>query len=120
MAKLTDGIRGGGGSDIKPGETRSWDARDKDGNYIKTITLVRTERDYAHDLCDAYNASRSRPDILWFVTPTGELRLGDDPDWSRRNLRQIESRTETERARHNRLQLETARRANGYEREAAE
>ena len=34
--------------------------------------------------------------------------------WSRHSAKQIESRNETERARFNRMQLEAARRLNGY------
>ena len=112
------------GRDLRPGETRMIQAKDKSGNIIKTIEVVRTERDYAFDLCDAYNAARTTEakdrGVEWFVAPNGELRIGDSTGWSRENLKQTESRNETERARHNRLTLEAARRANAYEREAAE
>jgi hypothetical protein len=123
MGKLTDD-EGCGPGDIRPGETRTILAKDKSGNILKTMTLFRTERDYVHDLCDCYNAHRSQEIIdrglEWFVAPNGELKLGDNAAWSRANLKRIESRNETERARHNRLSLEAERRANAYEREAAE
>lgn len=121
---LKVGTDGGGPGDIPPGETRVIHAKDKSGNILKTITVRRTERDYVHDLCDGYNRARSQEVIdrglEWFVAPNGELKLGDNAGWSRANLKRIESRNETERARHNRLSLEAARAANNYEREAAE
>jgi hypothetical protein len=76
------------------------------------------------DLCDCYNEARSgeakERGLEWFVAPNGELKLGDNAGWSRSNLKRIESRNETERARHNRMTLEAARAALTYEREAAE
>lgn len=121
---LASGGSNGGGGDLRPGETRTILAKDKQGNILKTMTLYRTERDYVHDLCDGYNRARSQEVIdrglEWFVAPNGELKLGDNAGWSRANLKRIESRNETERARHNRLSLEAARAANSYEREAAE
>jgi hypothetical protein len=123
MAKLTDDTDTGA-RDIKPGETRTILAKDKSGNILKTMTLHRTERDYVFDLCDCYNKGRTDEakdrGLEWFVAPNGELKLGDNAAWSRANLKRIESRNETERARHNRMTLEAARAANGYEREAAE
>lgn len=124
MAKLTEGLTDTRGADLKPGEARIIQAKDRSGNVIKMITLHRTDRPCVHDLCDAYNDARTdeaiERGIEWFVAPNGELKIGDSNDWSRKNLKRIESRNETERARHNRMQLEAARRANAYEREAAE
>lgn len=109
--------------ELRPGETRTILAKDRQGNILKTMTLVRTERDYVHDLCDCYNNHRTQDAIdrgvEWFVAPNGELRIGTADDWSRKNHRQIESRNETERARHNRMQLEAARRDNAYQPEDA-
>lgn len=106
---LGTGTTYGGGGDIPPGETRIVHAKDKFGNIVKTITIYRTERDYVYDLCDAYNAARSesarRAGAEWFVA-NGALLLGHSAGSMRENTRQIESRTETERARHTRKQLE--------------
>ena len=92
----------------RPGDTWAFTAGDK------TLTITRTTREYVHDLCDAYNAARSDDamarGVEWYVTPAGELRIGSSADASRRITRQIESRLETERARHNRRSLEAARR----------
>jgi hypothetical protein len=111
MGKLTEGLIGGGGGSIPPGSTRMIDVKDKSGNIIKTLTVYRTDRDYAYDLADAYNdgldpSSRQRG-LQWFVGPSGELKLGDNSAWSRSNLKRIESRTETERARYLRHTLTT-------------
>jgi len=118
------GESGDGGGDIPPGETRTWHARDKDTKEIvKTFTLLRTQRDYVYDLCDAYNNARTQDAIdrgvEWFVAPNGELRIGTSDDWSRKNHREAASRMETERARHNRMQLEVARSNNAYQDEDA-
>jgi hypothetical protein len=111
------------GSALKPGDVRTWSAKDKSGNVIKSFKLTRTTREYVYDLCDAYNEARTKEvedrGVEWFVAPNGELRIGTSDDWSRKNLKQAESRNETGRARHNRLTLEAARRANAYQ-DAAE
>lgn len=121
---LDTGLPSTGGRDLKPGETRTFPAKDKQGNVVKTITVLRTDRNYVFDLCDAYNQARTREaedrGVEWFVAANGELRIGTADAWSRANFKQIESRKETERARHNRLQLEAARAANAYQREDAE
>ena len=121
---LKSGSFSGGGAELKPGETRAFEAKDTSGNVLKVITVRRTERDYVFDLCDAYNDARTQEakdrGVEWFVAPNGELRIGDGNAWSRANLKRIESRNETERARHNRMTLEAARSANAYQREAAE
>lgn len=110
-------------ADLAPGETRTIHAKDRSGNIVKTITVHRTEREYVFDLCDAYNAARSEDarqrGLEWYVAPNGELKLGDNAAWSKRNAERIESRNETERARHNRLMLEHARRDNAFQPEDA-
>lgn len=111
MAKLTDDSASSGnfGRELAVGEQRTWHAKDKQGNITKTFTLTRTARDYVHDLCDAYNAARSRDAIErgveWFVH-NGALLIGHSSDAMRQNTKHIESRTETERARFVRKQLE--------------
>jgi hypothetical protein len=99
MAKLTDGTEAKAG-DLKPGETRTWHARDKDTKeIIKTFVLTRTERDYVYDLCDAYNDARTQDAIErgveWFVH-NGELRIGTSDAWSRANHKRIEQQKQTE------------------------
>jgi len=123
MAKLTDSIGQSGGGDLKPGETRTILAKDKQGNILKTMTLYRTEREYVYDLCDCYNAHRTEEakerGVEWYVGPSGELKIGDSAAWSRHTAKQTESRNETERAHFNRMQLEAARRQNAYQGEEA-
>jgi hypothetical protein len=101
---------GNGGGNIPPGETRIIEAKDKSGNLVKTYTIYRTNREYVHDLCDAYNAgmdpSARQRGLEWFVAPSGELKLGDSAEWSRGNRKRNEQRLETERARYLRRQLE--------------
>ena len=49
---------------------------------IDTITITRTHRPYAYDLCDAYNSRNGRhptDDYAWFVDGTGAPRFGLTP-----------------------------------------
>lgn len=110
MGKLTDDKSPK--RELRPGDVFTWSAGGKD------FTLHRTERDYVFDLCDAYNAARPQ-DVIdrgveWYVAPNGELRIGTTDEWTRKNLKRAESRLETERARHNRLQLEAERARNAF------
>ena len=122
-SKLTEGLTTGGGGDLKPGESRTILAKDKQGNILKTMTLYRTTREYVYDLCDCYNAHRTEEakerGVEWYVGPSGELKIGDSAAWSRHHAKQAEGRNETERARFNRMQLEAARRLNAYQDEPA-
>jgi hypothetical protein len=106
MGKLTEGITGGGGGGLHVGETRTI----VDAKSGRTWTVHRTTRDYVYDLCDAYNVQLSPAvrsiGLQWYVTPSGELKLGDNAEWSRHNSRQIAQRMETERSRFIRRQLE--------------
>ena len=82
MARLTEDLNGGGnfGRDLAIGEQRTWHAKDKAGNIVKTFTLTRTARAYVYDLCDAYNDARSSSaGGAWYVVGD-ELRFGD-PRW---------------------------------------
>jgi hypothetical protein len=99
-----------GGGELPPGGIRIIEVRDKSGNLIKTLTLYRTNRDYAYDLADAYNAgmdpaARQRG-AQWQVGHNGELKLGYCDESIRENRRQSMSRLETERSRYIRHQLE--------------
>jgi len=103
----------GGSGELKPGETRTILAKDKQGNILKTMTLYRTSREYVYDLCDCYNEHRTNDakerGVEWYVTPAGELKIGDNAAWSKHHAREIAARTETERSRFIRHQLENAR-----------
>lgn len=109
-SRLTEGLSGGGGDNLRPGETRTILAKDKQGNVLKTIVVHRTERDYVHDLCDAYNSARDSDaverGVEWFVAPNGELKIGISDDWTRKNLKQIEQRKRNESALGRRRQMD--------------
>ena len=67
-----DGDKPSGAMQI--GEMRQIQIRDKPGGIVvKTLTLERTARPYARDLCDAYNDGRHPP--RWRVTDNGELAM---------------------------------------------
>ena len=93
---------------LQPGETRTI----HDLKSGRTWTVHRTTRDYVYDLCDAYNVELSpalrNNGLQWFVTPSGELKLGDNAEWSRHNRREIAQRMESERSRFIRRQLQNA------------
>lgn len=95
------GVSGGGAGPMKPGDTRTIHANDKDGTVIKTITIHRTERLYAEDLCDAYNVAMSddarRRGLAWYVTSAGEVKLGDSEDFTRWKTERSAQRRERER-----------------------
>ena len=67
---------------MNPGETLQFNAKAADGTVGRTITVRRTTRPYAYDLCDAYNAASTRTDTEWIVTITGELKMIERQDWS--------------------------------------
>lgn len=113
----TDGPRGGG--PWLPGETRTIVGRGKNGAE-KILHITRTDRDFVYDFCDASNAAMSqdaRDRGLEYYVVNGEMRLGHSAESMRKNAREAESRLETERARHNRLQLEAERQRNAYQHE---
>lgn len=37
--------------------------------------IERTGKPYVYDLCDAYNARRTRDDVEWTVSHSGELHM---------------------------------------------
>lgn len=103
---LDDGEGGGGsrgtGGPMQPGDVHTIHAKDpKTGEIIKTFTLQRTARPYVYDLCDAYNAERSDAVIRnggeWYVTPHGELKLGDSSHWTSRRTRELDAQAERDR-----------------------
>ena len=67
-----------GGEKLNRGDSFTFQARDpKDKDYVgRTYTVMRTEQDYAQDLCDAYNASRSADSPFEnYVDKLGNIRL---------------------------------------------
>lgn len=99
---LSIGGGNGGGGAMRPGETRTLYAREKDGvTVIRAYTLTRTTRPYVEDLRDAYNKDLGDSPIRWVVTPGGELKLTHDLDWSRHNLAETKRTMEAERRQFN-------------------
>jgi hypothetical protein len=90
------------GRDLAPGEVRVINVR-SGAEIIKTITVIRTERDYVHDLCDAYNAARPQSarerGVEWYVNAAGELKIGDSTAWAEREAKRRETRKQTESTR---------------------
>lgn len=74
---------------LRYGEMRTFSARDRNGDVLKTITVCRTDRPYIYDLCDAYNEARDASSIdrglEWYIGANGELKLGFDRAHSFRN-----------------------------------
>lgn len=71
---------------MTPGETRAVNVREfKDGKLGETFDVIhvnRTNRPYAADLCDAYNARAGRSptdEIAWHVDHAGNPRFGLTP-----------------------------------------
>lgn len=108
------GGSGGTGDDgsLRPGESRSYTAKDKKtGEEARQFTVHRTDRPYVFDLCDAYNASlkpeaRERG-LQWRVLPNGELKLEFSDEAARKITKQIEIDLETERSKWIRRHLNT-------------
>ena len=97
MGRLNDGSPDGGTTFMRPGDTRTMNARDKDGSITRTYTLTRTTRPYVEDLRDAYNKDLGDSPIRWVVTPGGELKLTHDLDWSRKHLAETKRAMESDR-----------------------
>lgn len=74
------------------GETKVWTGSE-DG---LTYTLTRTNRDYAYDLADAYNAGMPRKDIEWFVNEGGTLQLRDRADFTENHTKFLKWKDEEE------------------------
>ena len=65
-----------GRSEPRPGETITISIKTMDGKDTgRSLVFTRTDRPYVEDLCDAYNANRTRKDMEWYVTASGELKL---------------------------------------------
>jgi|GEM_PF-5874506 len=73
--RLTAGTSASPGDDtspMKPGDVRTIHDPKSDRRW----SLLRTDRDYAHDIATAYNAEKRHADAEWFVRPNGELAFG--------------------------------------------
>lgn len=68
------------------------------GKAPDQIPVTRTNREYAYDLCDAYNANRTRDDIEWYVHD-GQVLLGTPLRAGLETSRRIERDKEAERTR---------------------
>lgn len=104
--RLADAARSEGpsisnGGPMQPGEIKIVHVKDSSGQIIRTVTIHRTTRAYAYDLCDAYNEAMSedarRRGLEYYVTPAGEVKLGDRQDWTRQHTRDIARKAEQER-----------------------
>lgn len=84
------------------GESRTFETKDqKTGVVIKTITVLRTSRDYVFDLCDACNEALSNEahdrGLEWHVDATGSLKLRDRPEWAEGHGKAVKANAERER-----------------------
>lgn len=74
----------------------------------KVIAIHRTSRPYAFDLCDAYNAAMSEDarqrGLEWYVSASGEAKLGDSAAWQSRHTNDLARGAETDRQQHIRAQ----------------
>ena len=60
---------------LRVGESRVVNIKDKAGVIVDTLTIVRTERPYAFDLCDAYNTKLTNNNVKWVVGHDGNPHL---------------------------------------------
>jgi hypothetical protein len=69
------------GRGARPGEIVTILVRDDKGREIADpIVFMRTDREYVHDLCDAYNARRRNEHApFWYVDHAGNIKPGDQP-----------------------------------------
>lgn len=83
-------------SDMQPGETRPWS--EVEG---RMIFFTRTDRPLTLDLCDANNASMGRGarnrGLEWFVSSSGELKLGTSQQAMMAHVKADKARLERER-----------------------
>lgn len=55
-------------------------------------------------MCAAYNASRTRDDTVWIVTPSGDLVLTDRPEWTAKRTKELAEAAERDRQQFNHRQ----------------
>ena len=71
------------------------------GEYIPPFP--RTDRPYIFDLCAHYNRTMSQSagmrGLEWYVSPAGELKLGETQEWQRERSEQLTRMAESERNR---------------------
>lgn len=104
--RLADAARNEGpaisnGGPMQPGEIKIIHVKDSSGQIVRTVTIHRTARDYAYDLCDAYNEAMSedarRRGLEYYVTNSGEVKLGDRQDWTRQHTIELARKAEHDR-----------------------
>lgn len=110
MGKLTEGLGRTSFADMEPGETRQWVCK-REGEPVE---FRRTNRELVHDICDANNASMGRSarerNLEWFVTATGEMRIGTPYAVMMANLEaDIERRERQRRTQNHLMQIERAK-----------
>lgn len=94
IGNVTSGTR----TDVLPGQMVTIRRVDKEGREIgPPIVFQRTTRPYVDDLCDAYNAHRTRDDVEWYVTEGGELKIGVPSGFTANLTKQIKRNMEQER-----------------------
>lgn len=94
--RLNDTPESGRGP-MSPGDVRIVHVKDGQGQIVNTLTIHRTNRPYAYDLVDAYNAARLRHDVEWFVNASGDPQLGDAVGFNEQNTKRLERKAERER-----------------------
>lgn len=93
----TGNVTSGTRANVAPGQMVTI-RRVKDGVEIgQPIVFQRTTRPYVIDLCDAYNAHKTRDDVEWYVTDTGELKIGVPSGFTARLTKEIKENQERER-----------------------
>lgn len=101
--RLSAAASGGGnsGGPMKPGDVRTVPIKDfKTGaDTGRFLVITRTHRPYVEDLCDAYNAARTNPNVEWYVTERGELKLGTPERVAIGHTRALDRQAEDERQR---------------------
>ncbi len=96
-----DGNVSGPREPLRPGDQFTFTRKNDDGSVAMTVTIERTARPYAFDLCDAYNktmlpAARANG-CEYFVDGQGQVRLGFPEQFSKDRTKQLERTTESER-----------------------
>lgn len=103
MTALNNGWKAEARADLgrmQVGEERIYTATDKEGRVLKEIKIVRTDRPYVYDLCDAYNQAIS-PDAeargLSYEVVNGEVKIGFSQAFSKKLTKELEAKMERER-----------------------
>lgn len=98
---VKDRINNGAGASgpLEIGEGRTVEMGKGSGRFT---TIIRTEREYIYDLCDAYNAVLTRDDLEWSVVDREkgkDLILRERGDFARAHSRAIAQSAERDQKR---------------------